>query len=104
MLENARVTVFTVFELLRENQQGGKVTPTKIRVKKKKMKSSRNHMKMKISVLFVKKIEDKYDEDKKYFKIRDHCPYTGEYRGAAHSICNSKDSVPKKFPIAFCNG
>ena len=37
MLENARVTAFTVFELLRENQQGvGKITlhlPTQIRVK-----------------------------------------------------------------------
>ena len=27
MLQNARVTAFTVFQLLRENQQGGKVTP-----------------------------------------------------------------------------
>ena len=37
MLQNSRVTVFTVCELLRENQQGGKITPlagTQIRVKK----------------------------------------------------------------------
>ena len=34
MLQNARVTAFTLFELLRENQQGSKTThPTKIRVK-----------------------------------------------------------------------
>ena len=34
MLQNARVTAFTVSELLRENQQGGKITaPTRIRVK-----------------------------------------------------------------------
>ena len=34
MLQNARVTAFAVFELLRENQLGGKITqPTKIRVK-----------------------------------------------------------------------
>ena len=40
MLQNARVTAFTVSELLRENQLGGKVTPpptpltpTRIRVK-----------------------------------------------------------------------
>ena len=38
-------------------------------------------------------------KDKKYFKIRDHCYYTGEYRGAAHSICNLKYIVPKKNPI-----
>ena len=35
MLQNSRVTAFTVFELLRENQLGGKITPlpTQIRVK-----------------------------------------------------------------------
>ena len=39
-------------------------------------------------------------KDKKYCKVSDHCHYTGEYRGAAHSICNSKHSVPKKIPIS----
>ena len=41
---------------------------------------------------------------KKYCKVRDHCHYTGEYRGAAHSICISKYNVSKKIPIVFCNG
>ena len=31
----------------------------------------------------------------------DHCHYTGEYRGAAHSKCNLKYSVPKRIPIVF---
>ena len=31
---------------------------------------------------------------KKYRKIRDHCHYTAEYRGAAHSRCNLKCSIP----------
>ena len=35
---------------------------------------------------------------------RDHCHYTGEYRGAEHSICNLKYAVPKKNPIVFHNG
>ena len=33
MLQNPRVTAFAVSELLRENQQGGTVIPTHIRVK-----------------------------------------------------------------------
>ena len=40
---------------------------------------------------------------KKYCKVRDHCHYTEEYRGAAHSICILKCSVPKQIPIAFHN-
>ena len=43
-------------------------------------------------------------KDKKYHKVRDHCHFTGEYRGTAHSICNLKYSVPKKIPIAFHDG
>ena len=42
-------------------------------------------------------------KDKKECKVRDHCRYTGEERGAAHSICNFKCSVPKKIPIGFHN-
>ena len=41
---------------------------------------------------------------KKYCKVRNHCHYTGEYRGAAHNICNLKYGAPKKIPIAFDNG
>ena len=25
---------------------------------------------------------------KKNYKVRDHCHYTGKYRGADHNICN----------------
>ena len=43
-------------------------------------------------------------KDKKHRKVRDHCHYTREYRGAARSISNSKYSVPRKIPIVFHNG
>ena len=43
-------------------------------------------------------------KDKKYCKVRDYCHCTGEYRGAAHSICNFNYSAPKKIPIVFHNG
>ena len=50
------------------------------------------------------KFEDKYAKDKKYRKVKEHCHYTGKYRGAAYSICNLKYSVPKEIPIVFHNG
>ena len=40
--------------------------------------------------------ENKYVKDKNYCKVRDHCHYMEEYRGAVHSIRNLKHSVPKK--------
>ena len=62
------------------------------------------HMKMQKSVIFLEEnLKKKYLKDEKY-KVRDHCHYTGKYRGAGHSICNLKYSVPKKIPIAFHNG
>ena len=42
---------------------------------------------MQKSVIFVKKINMLYLKiSKKYCNDIDHCHYTGEYRGAAHSI------------------
>ena len=57
----------------------------------------------KIWCICKEKFENKHVKDKKYCKVRDHCHYAGEYRGAAHSICNLKCSVPKKIPMALHN-
>ena len=59
---------------------------------------------MEQSVIYVKKIENKYLKDKKNRKVRDYCHDTEEYRGAAHSICNWKYSIPKDIYIVFHNG
>ena len=50
----------------------------------------------KVCYICKETFENKYVKDKNYCKVRDHCHYTGKYRVAAHSICNSKYSVPKK--------
>ena len=57
----------------------------------------------KICYVCRKKFEDKYANDKKYCKGRDHNYQTGEHRGATHSICNLKDSIPKEIIIHFHN-
>ena len=43
-------------------------------------------------------------KDKRCQKAKDHCHYVGKYRGAAHSMCNLKYSVPKRIPTNFHNG
>ena len=58
----------------------------------------------KICCICKEKIENKYVKDKKYYKVRDHCHYTGEDRDASHNIFNLKHSVPKKISIVFHNG
>ena len=40
---------------------------------------------------------------KKHYKVRDHCHYTGKYRGNAHNICNLRYKVPREIPIVFHN-
>ena len=37
-------------------------------------------------------------------KVRDHCHFTGKYRGAAHSTCNLRYKIPKNIPVIFQNG
>ena len=36
-------------------------------------------------------------------KVKDHCHYTENFRGAAHNICNLKYKVPKEIPIITHN-
>ena len=77
-------------EFLREHEM--KIT----NFKKKNRKSCKYHMKMQKSVIFKKKIENKYLKDRKYCKVRNNWQDKGEYRGAVHSICNLKYSISKK--------
>ena len=88
------------YELLRENAM--KI----INFKKKKMKLLTNKLQnsyqnWKICYICKEKFENEYVKAKKHSKVRDHCHYIGEYRGAAHRICDLKHSVPKKFLWIF---
>ena len=59
------------------------------------------HNKQKISYICKKEFSN---NEKKNYKVRDHCHYTGKYRGAAHNICNLRYKVSKEIPIVFHNG
>ena len=49
---------------------------------------------------------DKNDENvfKLYYKVRDHCHYTGKLREAAHSVCNLIYKTLKKILVTFHSG
>ena len=47
---------------------------------------------------------DKDDENyKNKRKVKDHCHYTGKFRGAGHSKCNLNYKIPKDIPIITHN-
>ena len=53
--------------------------------------------------------ESCYDENdqnkfKLYQKARNHCYYTGTFKGTAHSICNLRYKVTKEIPEVIHNG
>ena len=48
--------------------------------------------------------EKEFITDKKYYKVKEHCHYTGKLRGAAHNICNLRYKIPKEIPVVFHNG
>ena len=50
-----------------------------------------------------KRLLKKIANDKNYWKVRNHCHFTGKYRSAAHSICNLTFNMPKNFPVVFHN-
>ena len=49
-------------------------------------------------------IKKKFVNDENYRKVTNHCHFTGQYRSAAHSICNLRFNVPNEIPVVFHNG
>ena len=63
-------------------------------------------------MIFTEEDKKRYEESKECWicgepfnndKVRDHCHYTGRYRGAADNTCNLKYRKPKFIPVAFHN-
>ena len=61
-------------------------------------KEEKLHNKQKVCYICKKKFSTD-DNNKKYYKVRDHCHYTGKYSGAAHDICNLRYKIPKEILI-----
>ena len=70
-------------------------------------KENKSYEKQNVCYMFKKEfITDENDKNafKLCHKVRDHCHYTGKFRGAAHSICNLRYKIPKEIPVVFHNG
>ena len=65
---------------------------------------NKSYEKQKVCYICIKEFNTDDDDNKKYHKVRDHCHYTGKFRGAAHSICNLRYKTPKEIPVVFHNG
>ena len=76
----------------------------KIKIKLLTKEQLKPYENAKLCYICKKKFGNNYSKDKKYYKVRNHCRYTGEYRGAAHIIRNLKYTVPKKVAIVSHNG
>ena len=47
--------------------------------------------------------EKEFEEEGKKIKVRDHCHFTGKFRGVAHADCNLRFKKPKFTPVFFHN-
>ena len=64
-------------------------------------KEDKKHNKQKVCHI-CKEIFSTDDNNKKYHKVRDHCHYTGKYRG--NDFCNLGYKIPKEVTVVFHNG
>ena len=64
----------------------------------------KSHQDAKVCYICEKKILKKLTKSINYWKVRDHCDYTGKYSGAGYNICNLKFNLPNEIPVFFHNG
>ena len=73
-------------------------------VKELAKKGLESHEDAKVCYICGIKFYKKLFRDKNYRNYRCHCHYTGKYRGAVHSTCNSKFHLPNEIPVVFHSG
>ena len=65
-----------------------------------------------VDMIFGKEETERFNEETKCWickgelnddNVRDHCHFTGRYRGAAHNSCNLKYKKPNFTPVVFHN-
>ena len=61
-------------------------------------KEEKKHNKREVCHICKKRFST--DDNNKICKVRDHCHYTGKYRGAAHDICNLTYKIPKESSVS----
>ena len=91
------------FESLREH------TKNIVDFEKKKLipltkEELKSHQDAKVCYICGKRFLKTFANDKNYWKVRDHCHFTGKYRGAAHSTCNLRLNVFNETPVVLHNG
>ena len=64
----------------------------------------KSHQYAKVCYICGNRILKKFAKDKNYRKVRDHCHYTGKYRGTANIICDLQFNVHNEIPVVFHNG
>ena len=47
---------------------------------------------------------EKESQKSSYWKVRDHCNYTGKYGSATHSICDLNCNLHNEISVHFYNG
>ena len=66
-------------------------------------KEEKKHNTQKVYYICQKRFNTDHN-NKKYHKVKDHCHYTGKYKGTAHDICNLRYKISKEIPLVFHDG
>ena len=61
----------------------------------------KSHQDENVCYICGKRVLKKFAKDKNHRKVREHCHYTGRYRGTAYSICNLKFNLSNEISCSY---